>query len=102
MFYFLPILGGQKTAVLDLAEGWCAAPGLFPSHYPLISAWTTGRMDRGRMTGQMTERTGSGAASFVIPTSFNVCNDMIPKSCFCIASSSTLHMNRTSHTLIEV
>jgi hypothetical protein len=27
---------------------------------------------------------------------------MIPKSCFCIASSSTLHMNRTSHTLIEV
>jgi len=36
MFYFLPILGGQKTAVSNLAEGWCAAPGLFPSHYPLI------------------------------------------------------------------
>jgi hypothetical protein len=36
MFYFLPILGGQKTAVSDLAEGWCVGLGLFPSHYPLI------------------------------------------------------------------
>ncbi len=36
MFYFLPILGGQKVAVSDSAEGWCAAPGLFPSHLPLI------------------------------------------------------------------
>jgi len=36
MFYFLPILCGQKVAVSDSAEGWCAALGLFPSHYPLI------------------------------------------------------------------
>jgi hypothetical protein len=36
LVYFLPILGGQKIAVSDSAEGWCAAPGLFPSHYPLI------------------------------------------------------------------
>jgi hypothetical protein len=50
LVYFLPILGGQKTAVSDLAEGWCAAPGFFPSHYPLISARTTRRMDIG-MTG---------------------------------------------------
>ncbi len=32
MFYFLPILCGQKVAVSDSAEGWCAALGLFPSH----------------------------------------------------------------------
>jgi len=75
LVYFLPILGGQKTAVLDSAEGWCATPSLFPSHYPLISAWTTGQMDKGRMTGRMTRRTDSGAASFVISTSFNICND---------------------------
>jgi len=36
MFYFLPIFGGQKVALSDSAEGWCAAPGLFPSHYPLM------------------------------------------------------------------
>jgi hypothetical protein len=36
MFYFLPILGGQKVAMFDSANGWCAALGLFPSHYPLI------------------------------------------------------------------
>jgi len=34
------------------------------------SAWTTGRMDRGWMTGRMTGRTDSGEASFLIPTSF--------------------------------
>jgi hypothetical protein len=36
MFYFLPILGGQNVVVSDSVEGWCAAPGLFPSHLPLI------------------------------------------------------------------
>jgi hypothetical protein len=36
LVYFLPILGGQKTTVSDSAEGWCATPGLFLSHYPLI------------------------------------------------------------------
>ncbi len=36
LIYFLPILGGQKTAVSNLGEGWCVAPGLFPSHYFLI------------------------------------------------------------------
>jgi hypothetical protein len=37
LVYFLPILGRQKAAVSDSAEGWCAAPGLFPSH----SWWAT-------------------------------------------------------------
>jgi len=36
MFYFLPILGRQKVAMSDSAEGWCVALSLFPSHYPLI------------------------------------------------------------------
>ncbi len=36
MFYFLPILGGQKVAVSDSVEGWCAPLGSFPSHYLLI------------------------------------------------------------------
>jgi len=36
------------------------------------SAWTTGRMDRGRMTGRMTGRTDAGEASFLIPTSFTI------------------------------
>jgi len=36
MFYFLPILGGQKVAMFDSAKGWCVALGLFPSHYLLI------------------------------------------------------------------
>jgi hypothetical protein len=31
-------------------------------------------MDRGRMTGRMMGRTDSGEASFLIPTSFNICN----------------------------
>ncbi len=41
------------------------------------SAWTTGRMDRGRMTGRMTGRTDSREASFLIPTSFTICNDAL-------------------------
>jgi len=28
MFYFLPILGGQKAAMSDSAKGWCAAGNL--------------------------------------------------------------------------
>jgi hypothetical protein len=28
MFYFLPILGGQKPAVSDSAKGWCAGGNL--------------------------------------------------------------------------
>ncbi len=28
LVYFLPILGGQKAAVSDLVEGWCAAGNL--------------------------------------------------------------------------
>jgi len=28
LVYFLPILGGQKAAVSDSAEGWCAADNL--------------------------------------------------------------------------
>jgi len=36
LVYFLPILGGHKTAVSNSAEGWCATPGLFLSYYLLI------------------------------------------------------------------
>jgi len=36
LVYFLPILGGQKTAMSNSTEGWCAVPGLFPAHYPLF------------------------------------------------------------------
>jgi len=86
LVYFLPILGGQKTAVSDSTEGWCATPGLFPSHYRLISARMIGQMDRRQMTrqmtGQMTGCTDSGAASFVIPTSFNICNDYLNPQSF--------------------
>ncbi len=39
------------------------------------SAWTTGQMDRGRMTRRMTGRPDSGEASFLIPTSFTICNN---------------------------
>jgi len=28
LVYFLPIFGGQKAAVLDSVEGWCAAGNL--------------------------------------------------------------------------
>jgi hypothetical protein len=38
------------------------------------SAWTTGRMDRGRMTG----RTDSGEASFLIPTSYSLGRKFLP------------------------
>jgi len=81
LVYFLPILGGQKTAVSDSAEGWCAAPGLFPSHYPLIyvlfpshSLWAEScsvRFSRGMVCS-------SWFISF--PLSFNICFISFPFS----------------------
>jgi hypothetical protein len=73
LVYFLPILGGQKAAVSDSVEGWLPGRGMVCSRQPRSfqgvhphgrpDRWTEGR--QGRMTG----RAGSGAASFVIPTS---------------------------------
>jgi len=81
MFYFLPILGGQKTAVSDSTEGWRAAPGLFPSHYPFIyvlfpshSWWAKNcsvRLSRGMVCS-------SWFISF--PSSFNICFISFPFS----------------------
>jgi hypothetical protein len=45
----------------------------------------TGRMDTG-MTGRMTGRTDSGQASFLIPTSFTICNN----GCFYYLSTNNL------------
>ncbi len=45
------------------------------------SAWTTGRMDRGRMT----RRTDSEEASFLIPTSFTICNSWFISFPFLVA-----------------
>jgi len=72
LVYFLPILGGQKAAVSDSVEGWLPGRGMVCSRQPwsFQSVHPHGRPDRwteGRMTG----RAGSGAASFVISTSFN-------------------------------
>jgi len=47
MFYFLPILGGQRAAVSDSAEGWCAVGNLGASRVSV-------RMDD-RMDGQRTD-----------------------------------------------
>jgi hypothetical protein len=49
LVYFLTILGGQKAAVSDLVEGWCAAGNLGASR---VSIGMDDRMD-GRTTGQI-------------------------------------------------
>jgi hypothetical protein len=54
LVYFLPILGGQKAAVSDSVEGWCAA----------------GNLGASRVSIHMDDRTNSGEALFFIPTSF--------------------------------
>jgi len=74
--YFLPILGGQKAALSDSVEGWLPGRGMVCSWQPRSfqgvhphrwpNRWTEGR--QGRMTG----RVGSGAGSFIIPTSFTI------------------------------
>ncbi len=62
LVYFLPIIGGQKAAVSDSVEGWCAPGNLGASRVSF--AWTIGWMDKG-MTGRI-----QGKFHF-IPTSFN-------------------------------
>ncbi len=51
LVYFLPILGGQKAAVLDSVEGWCAAGNLGASRVSTgrMDRWTTGWMTNGWM-----------------------------------------------------
>ncbi len=69
LVYFLPILGGQKAAVSDLVEGWCAAGNLGPSRVSIrMDDRTDGQRDDGT-DGQI-----QGKLHF-IPTSFNICND---------------------------
>jgi len=78
LVYFLPILGGQKAAVSDSVEGWLPGRRMVCNWQPRSfqgvdshgwpNGWTKGR--HGRMTG----RAGSGAASFLIPTSFIIYN----------------------------
>jgi len=62
MFYFLPILGGQKVAVFDSGEGWCAAPDLFPSHYPLIYVLFPSHSLGGQKAAVLDSAQGWGAA----------------------------------------
>jgi len=50
LVYFLPILGGQKAAVLDSIEGWCAASNLEASRVSI-------HMDD-RTNGQKDDRDG--------------------------------------------
>jgi hypothetical protein len=49
LVYFLPLLGGQKAAVLDSVEGWCAAGNLGASRVLTgrMDRWTTGWMTNG-------------------------------------------------------
>jgi hypothetical protein len=56
LVYFLPILGGQKAAVSDSVEGWCATDNLGASRVLIrMDDWTDGQRDDG---------TDSGKASF--------------------------------------
>ncbi len=44
LVYFLPILGGQKAAVSDSVEGWCAAGNLGASKVSIrMDDWMDGR-----------------------------------------------------------
>jgi hypothetical protein len=68
--YYYFILGGQKAAVSDSAEGWCAAGNLGASRVLIrMDDRTDGqRMDDGTDDGTH----GLGEASFLIPTSFTI------------------------------
>jgi hypothetical protein len=56
LVYFLPILSGQKAAVSDSVEGWCATSILGASRVSI-------RMDD-RTDGQRDDGTDSGEISF--------------------------------------
>ncbi len=63
LVYFLPILGGQKAAVSDSVEGWCAAGNLGASKVSIsmddrTDGQTDDKMDDGRI-----DRTKEGEAS---------------------------------------
>jgi hypothetical protein len=75
LVYFLPILGGQKATVLDSVEG-CVHPVTSELSGCRSNRWTTGWMTNGWMdwtNDGMDDRTDSGEASFLIPTSFTLC-----------------------------
>jgi len=68
LVYFLPILGGQKAAVSDLVEGWCAAGNLGASRVSIhMDDWMDGQRDDG-----MDDQTDLGEASFFILTPFTI------------------------------
>ncbi len=81
LVYFLPILGGQKTAVSDSAEGWCAAPDLFPSHYPLIYVLFPSHFWWAEScTVRLSRRMVCSSWFISFPLSFNVCFISFPFS----------------------
>jgi hypothetical protein len=52
LVYFLPILGRQKSAVSDSAEGWCAASNLGASRVSIcMDDRTDGQRDDGTDDG---------------------------------------------------
>ncbi len=72
LVYFLPILGGQKVAVSDLVEGWCAAGNLEASRVSIrMDDRTDGQTDDGMDDGWI-----QGKLHFIL-TSFNICNGWI-------------------------
>ncbi len=64
LVYFLPILCGQKAAVSDSVEGWCAAGNLGASR-----VWIC--MDD-RTDGQMDDGTDGWKASFHLDVLYNI------------------------------
>jgi hypothetical protein len=74
LVYFLPILGGQKAAVSDSIEGWCAAGNLEASRVSIrMDDRTDGQRDDGTdgPTGRI-----QGKLHFIL-TSFNICNKIL-------------------------
>jgi len=76
MFYFLPILGGQKPAVSDSIEEWLPGRGMVCSRQPQ-SFRVLIRMEHGmdghRMDDGMDDKTRKFRGGFIShPTFFNV------------------------------
>jgi len=64
LVYFLPILGGQKVAVSDSAEGWCAAGNLRASK---VSIRMDDRTDGQRMDDGMDDGMHGFKGGFILP-----------------------------------
>ncbi len=64
LVYFLPILGGQKAAVSDSAEGWCAAGNLGASR---VSIRMDDRTDEQRMDDKTDDGTHGFRGGFILP-----------------------------------